>query len=139
MTSSHLPQWRRFEGYLFNDTIDFYILWDPTYNSGAGMYIMDDNSNAMSLGTVHCYHQKTNLSQMYSQLGTDFQDTITIVIRHNPRLYTYTEGDGSAENTVYATYHGRRYKVVSISPDDTHYGSYDYVLMKYEQGVKSIG
>ena len=151
MASSHLPQWRKFEGYLFKDIIEIYKLGNqyvgqyPRPNVKTGMYEPMDTSydNVTDDIKLHCYQQKTSMSALYQTAGTQFEDTITVVIRHNPTLNrVFYNGDFDTDDVdelLLAKFHGRHYRILNISADDSHYGSYDYLTLKAFEGVKSDG
>lgn len=141
--ANHLPSYRKFEGYLFKDTIIIRTGLYRNYHRGSGMY--DDDIAAQNTMTLHCYQQKHSMSTIYQTIGTEFENTITIVIRHNQAVYDKLFGSvnfmhqNDTSKSAIAQFKGIDYKIINISADDSHYGSYDYLTLKAIDGVKSNG
>lgn len=68
------------------------------------------------------YAPKTRtLNQQYQLIGTEFDNTKIIVIRHNSAVENYTR----------AQINGVDYEISSYSPDESnHYDTYDFVTLK---------
>ena len=79
--------------------------------------------------TLRYAPKKRTLTQQYTILGTDLEDTILIVIRHNKALN---------KKLLVKLPDGLSYDIVGISPDDSNnIITYDIVTLKLnQQGVK---
>jgi len=79
--------------------------------------------------TLHYAPKKRTLTQQYTILGTNLEDTILIVIRHNKALN---------KKLLVKLSDGKYYDIVGTSPDDSNnIITYDIVTLKLnQQGVQ---
>lgn len=71
--------------------------------------------------TVWCKKWVRSLNQTYSLIGTEYQDTVTVVIRHN----------ASVNDSLQAILDGVTYNVMNINPDESaNPVGYDTVTLK---------
>ncbi len=77
--------------------------------------------------SLWCAPRTRTLNQQYQIMKTELEDTIIVVIRHNPKVNeTYT-----------AEYRDELYDIVSISTDDTNQTfAYDFITLKF---IKKAG
>jgi SPP1 family predicted phage head-tail adaptor len=71
--------------------------------------------------SVWCKKWVRSLSQTYSLIGTEYQDTVTVVIRHNPAV----------NDSLQATLDGVTYNLLNVNPDESANPiGYDTVTLK---------
>lgn len=71
--------------------------------------------------SLWCAPRTRTLNQQYQIMKTELEDTIIVVIRHNPKVNESYE----------AEYRNEFYDIVSISTDDTNQTfAYDFITLK---------
>ncbi|WP_444752416.1 phage head closure protein [Pediococcus pentosaceus] len=71
--------------------------------------------------SLWCAPRTRTLNQQYQIMKTELEDTIIVVVRHNPKINESYEVEYQNEN----------YDIVSISTDDTNKTfAYDFVTLK---------
>ena len=79
------------------------------------------NPSFMPELSLWCAPRTRTLNQQYQIMKTELEDTIIVVIRHNPKVNESYE----------AKYRNEYYDIVSISTDDTNKTfAYDFVTLK---------
>lgn len=69
---------------------------------------------------------KNTLSQKYSVVGTQYEKSFNIAIRHDNRLQQY--------DYLLATINGVDYRIIDVSYDDETYNSYDILTLSKKEG-----
>lgn len=94
---------------------------------GFGTVQSIENANGVDIPTFvpllscHCAIWKRTLNQTYSLLGTEAQDNVTVIIRHNINV----------NNATHAKVNNFEYEIVDIVPDETsNIIRYDIVILK---------
>lgn len=78
--------------------------------------------------TLHYAPKKRTLTQQYTILGTNLEDTILIVIRHNKALN---------KKLLVKLSDGKYYDIVGTSPDDSNNViTYDIVTLKLNTSIQ---
>ncbi|MBF7125827.1 phage head closure protein [Pediococcus pentosaceus] len=71
--------------------------------------------------SLWCAPRTRTLNQQYQIMKTELEDTIIVVIRHNPKV----------NETYEAEYRDELYDIISISTDDTNQTfAYDFITLK---------
>lgn len=71
--------------------------------------------------SLWCAPRTRTLNQQYQIMKTELEDTIIVVVRHNPKINESYEVE----------YQNKNYDIVSISTDDTNKTfAYDFVTLK---------
>lgn len=85
------------------------------------------NANGVSVPTFvpqfncYCAIFKRTIDQAFTVLGTDKQDNVTVIIRHNINV----------NNTLRAMLNGLQYQVIDVESDETNnIVRYDTVILK---------
>ncbi|MBF7115176.1 phage head closure protein [Pediococcus pentosaceus] len=100
----------------FNRRIAFGKTKDELDKSG-NFYV----STLMPELSLWCAPRTRTLNQQYQIMKTELEDTIIVVIRHNPKV----------NETYEAEYRDELYDIVSISTDDTNQTfAYDFITLK---------
>ena len=115
-----MPRTVNYRPYLFNAIADFGSVVSKT-NRHTGMQV----PTFVKKFSLHVYLQKTTLNRLYAQFGTQYQDSITLVINHNPAV----------NDQLRVKYNGQLYKIINVSSDDSaNYQTYDFLsLQKLER------
>lgn len=115
-----MPRTVKYQPYLFNVIADFGDVKSTT-NRHTGMQV----PHFVRKFSLHVYPQKTTLNRLFAQFGTQYQDSITLVIKHNPAVH----------DKLKVKYQGTLYKIINISVDDSaNYQTYDFLsLQKLER------
>lgn len=91
------------------------------------VYNRDSGTNLPSFitrMTLWAKQQRRSLSNQYKLMGTEMQDSIVVIIRHN----------ADVTRSLSARLNGTVYDIVDISPDDSEYFTYDYLtLLKHKK------
>lgn len=88
-----------------------------TENDNTGDY----DTEFVSDFSLHVLPSKRSITQQYQVIGTELEDTVVIVIRHNPKV----------TKSLKVIYAGRTYDILDISQDDSfNINAYDYLTMK---------
>ena len=95
-----------------------------SHRTGAGLNI----SEFVSAYTLHYKQQKRTLSQEYTLVGTRLDNSITIIVRHDPRNVDQQLARFNGTDT---------YDIVECSPDESNDAiRYDYLtLTKITKGA----
>jgi SPP1 family predicted phage head-tail adaptor len=100
----------------FNHKITFRKTKDKLDKSG-NFYV----PTLISELSLWCAPRTRTLNQQYQIMKTELEDTIIVVIRHNPKVNESYE----------AKYRDEFYDIVSISTDDTNQTfAYDFITLK---------
>lgn len=77
---------------------------------------------------LHVCPSKRSITQQYQVMGTTLEDTIVIIIRHNPKV----------NKSLQVSYGGQRYAILDISQDDSfNINTYDYLTLKLTEKAGS--
>lgn len=96
---------------------------------GKNVTYEDENTGMTRKGfkelfTLHYRNVKRTVTQQYSLLGTELENTKIIMIQHNDKV----------DDTMLVTIDGQQYNVVSIEVDESNvYLKYDYLTIKATQ------
>jgi SPP1 family predicted phage head-tail adaptor len=98
-----------------NRTIQFGIVKSVTNTNGVSV------PSFVPQFTCYCAIFKRTINQTFTVLGTDQQDNITVIIRHNINV----------NNTLRAILNGVQYQVIDVESDETNnIIRYDTVILK---------
>ena len=71
--------------------------------------------------SLWCYPKKRTLRQQYDLYGTELDDSLVLIVRHNSKI----------NKQLKVKYNGEIYDILNISSDDSlNYMSYDYLTIK---------
>jgi SPP1 family predicted phage head-tail adaptor len=122
MIAMAMPKTVNYRPYLFNELAQFGTVSTET-NRHTGMQV----PSFVKKFSLHVYPQKTTLNRLYLQSGTQYEDTITLVITHNTAV----------NDQLKVKYRDVMYKIVNISSDDSsNYQTYDFLSL---QKLKRVG
>ena len=117
-----MPRTVNYRPYLFNQIADFGRPKTVT-NRNNGMQV----AKFVKEFSLHVFPQKTTLNRLYETIGTQYEDSITLVIQHNPKV----------NDSLQVVYKGKTYKIINISVDDSaNYVTYDFLTL---QLIKKAG
>lgn len=85
----------------------------------------DTTERLVTLASLWCSLQRRSMAQQFQLVGTNLEDTITVVINHNEVV----------QNAKYALLNGKKYEIITVSPDDTTYFGYDYIVLRKASGA----
>jgi SPP1 family predicted phage head-tail adaptor len=112
---------RKFMPSLFNKKIQAGTV-KSVLNRDTGDY----DETFVSLFSLWAYPQKRSLTQQYNLVGTDLEDTVVLIVRHNDQL----------SKSLEVLYDGDYYNILDISIDNSlNYMSYDYLTIKLSSKV----
>lgn len=80
------------------------------------------------IAKLHYARRKRTIVESYQAVNTKFEDTFMIVIRHNHKL-------SSIDEPLVVKIDEKLYDVISYSPDDDDYNSYDLLTLKRSDKV----
>lgn len=70
--------------------------------------------------SLHCYVAKRTANVKYQLIGTKYEDSITLVIRHNEKV----------EKNLVVNFKGQEYKIIDIVADESdNYQKYDFITV----------
>lgn len=108
-----------------------YQPYQMRYTAEFGSFKTVDNGMGISMLTfvsqfkLHYARVSQTISQKYEALGTDFEDTQILAVRHDKRL----------TDKLAVRINGRVYSIVDLSVRDDTYLSYDLITIKrYKAG-----
>ena len=119
-----MPRTVSYSPYLFSERADF----------GTTKSILNENSGVnepkfVKQFILHVYPQKRTLDMQYRALGTNYQNAITLVVRHTHRINDQLE----------VKYAGELYKIINISSDDSaNYQTYDFLTLQRIDGESGL-
>lgn len=111
----------RFQPYQFKSTVTF-----STLTTKENPYTGIEESIKHEEFKKHFAKIKQTLNQKYSVLGTKYEKSFNIVIRHDKRLSQF--------DYLIATIHSVDYRIIDISFDDETYNSYDLLTLTKKEG-----
>lgn len=104
----------------FNRRVEFGTTVSQTNGAGANVPTFTPQVTVWAAPKVH------SIGQQYKNYGTDLQDTITLIIKHNSNI----------NEMLQAQYQGKIYDILTISPDDSNnVVVYDYIILKLSTKV----
>ena len=115
-----MPRTASYSPYLFSKKADF----------GTTKSVLNDNSGVnepcfVKQFSLHVYPQKRTLDMQYRALGTNYQNAITLVVRHTHQI----------NDQLKVKYDGEEYQIINISSDDsTNYQTYDFLTLQKIDG-----
>ena len=114
-----MPKTVNYPPYLFNQIADFGTVKSET-NRHTGMQV----PTFVKKLTLHVYQQKTTLNRLYEAIGTEYENTLTLVINHNPQV----------TDLLRVKYRGKVYRIVNLSPDESaNYVTYDFLTLSLDK------
>lgn len=111
-----MPKTVKYSPYLFSEVADFGVTKTIT-NPYSGV----NEPSFVKSFSLHVYPQKRSLDMQYRALGTSYQNAITLVVRHNPKI----------NDQLHVRYKGEEYAIINISSDDSaNYLTYDFLILR---------
>lgn len=115
-----------------NRTVPYsYQPYQMRYTAEFGSFSMAENSMGIPMPTfvsqfkLHYARVSQTISQKYEALGTDFENTQILAVRHDKRL----------TDKLAVRINGKVYSIVDLSVRDDTYLSYDLITIKrYKAG-----
>lgn len=80
-------------------------------------------TSPVDVATVWCGEYTNTMSQTYTNLGTNINVDLVLVIRHNPNI----------KNTYKARYQGQQYDIVNINSDE-RLNAFDLITLRQTKG-----
>ncbi|GAX06947.1 hypothetical protein IWT25_02295 [Secundilactobacillus pentosiphilus] len=104
----------------FNKRVEFGTI-QSVYNRASGTNVPSFASQM----ALWAKQQRRSLNNQYKLMGTELQDSIVVIIRHNDAV----------NRSLLAKMNGTLYDIADISPDDSDYMSYDYLTLSEHKKV----
>lgn len=80
-------------------------------------------TSPVDVATVWCGEYASTMSQTYTNLGTNINVDLVLVIRHNPNI----------KNNYKARYQGQQYDIVNINSDE-RLNAFDLITLRQTKG-----
>lgn len=119
-----MPRTVNYSPYLFSKRAEFGVT-KSILNKNSGV----NEPQFVKQFSLHVYPQKRTLDMQYRALGTNYQNAITLVVRHTHRINDQLE----------VKYDGEKYRIINISSDDsTNYQTYDFLTLQRVNGESGL-
>lgn len=115
-------EWQQFsyQPYEFNHQADFCTVKSVTNENLGGK----SSPQPVKLARLHYATRNQTITDRYAAAGTDYQDTVMIVIRHNK--------DTTQQKTLYVVLDNNKiYKCINYSVNDGTYNATDLLTLKH--------
>ena len=119
-----MPRTVSYSPYLFSKHAEFGIT-KSILNKNSGV----NEPKFVKQFILHVYPQKRTLDMQYRALGTNYQNAITLVVRHTHRI----------NDQLKVRYDGELYQIINISSDDSaNYQTYDFLTLQRINGESGL-
>lgn len=119
-----MPRTISYSPYLFSKHAEFGVT-KSILNKNSGV----NEPQFVKQFSLHVYPQKRTLDMQYRALGTNYQNAITLVVRHTHLINDQLE----------VKYDGEKYRIINISSDDSaNYQTYDFLTLQRVNGESGL-